>query len=690
MIKIQEAVDRVWMRARASFAWTRGLVPPMSLPRRRLDAEGSFVWYKEPEAEDQFPTAAFYTDGSVVDSTVHGCAVATWAFAALSDQGDLIAAASGVAPSWLTGINGAEAWAILMAARHAGPGSRYVTDSLNCVRMLRKGKKAATTARSRLARVWTMIFGIFDDDLDHQSLVWMPSHKGLDVVGNIRKGDGSMITRTDVDGNAWADRLAKRMAMMHREPFDRRAEIIATEGIARMVARYVGWVTWSANHCPQEVHRDAQATSSRRARAARGAGGGDGGRRGTVRHPRPQQLGGHDLVKHGQRWRCAACLRTAGDKRHVQHEKCGGLAPVRWAELERADAAASADDRTARWNRQHDKWLTGDVVWCATCGAYASQKAVLLATRCLGPPPKSGSGRTTSLLRLRRGVHPKTCKPLHGPARPAPGDDVVGQSNAAVRVWWNGAACSAGDGGRLPRGDAGGPHGSYGTDGDFMVDDAFRGGDGDLMTVHEDGDDVLGENANPKRARTDGWTRGTSMTDAGRRLEALRERVRLRALSCNDDTDATNGKRRKVEHGAISDQRRALHDDPAYDDNALPEWQQVSPSPLDRGSSSSGGDHAAHAHERPPGDGLAHGATQVDDDPAEAIMSNGGTVTSLSLDTCPLGGGGAQSWSRWAPSAAAASTREVGERAAAAAQSLGVDGCRKRRRITGKSTPQHG
>jgi hypothetical protein len=53
--------------------------------------------------------------------------------------------------------------------------------------------------------------------------------------------------------------------------------------------------------------------------------------------------------------------------------------------------------------------LSGDVVWCSTCGSYADGKAVGLAAPCAGPPAKNGYGGMWGQLRkLRNGKHPRS------------------------------------------------------------------------------------------------------------------------------------------------------------------------------------------------------------------------------------------------------------------------------------------
>ena len=63
----------------------------------------------------------FYVDGSFKGSMrswklAGSCARRGWAFAVLDELGQKIAAARGRPPAWASGINGAELWALLMAA----------------------------------------------------------------------------------------------------------------------------------------------------------------------------------------------------------------------------------------------------------------------------------------------------------------------------------------------------------------------------------------------------------------------------------------------------------------------------------------------------------------------------------------------------------------------------------------------
>ena len=64
----------------------------------------------------------------------------------------------------------------------------------------------------------------------------------------------------------------------------------------------------------------------------------------------------------------------------------------------------------------HTRILSGSVMWCMSCGSYASNRAVGLAAPCPGVPPKT-SFRHWQLRRLRSGIHPSSGEELQPPLR---------------------------------------------------------------------------------------------------------------------------------------------------------------------------------------------------------------------------------------------------------------------------------
>ena len=57
----------------------------------------------------------------------------------------------------------------------------------------------------------------------------------------------------------------------------------------------------------------------------------------------------------------------------------------------------------------HKLFLSGEVIWCGVCGAYAEKHAIALQKPCAGPPiRRRGGGHRAQLAMLRAGRHPGT------------------------------------------------------------------------------------------------------------------------------------------------------------------------------------------------------------------------------------------------------------------------------------------
>ncbi len=419
--EVVDAMRRVRQRTANALAWTRAIIALPPTPELCGGGqEGTFEWKRRPP--DDMAGVTMYTDGSLIDGDL-GCPTIAWAFVAVNRAGEHVAEAHGLVPCWVTCINGAEAWALLMAASCALPGSCFVTDSMMCFNNLRRGPRHALHPRNRLARVWKRLHHIFDDVDDQALLRWMPSHSTAANLGSRLDSDGRPITRRDLDGNARADVLAKEMVHRHRAPLRHRAELAACSDVIIKLAKYVGWSTWAANNSPAPPRRDAvELTAAQRADRTRRRAAGVARRsphRSAFRPDRSPILGGHTLHRKGGAWECTTCRRTTGMRARMAPERCEGLATRRWSQQEAR--ALEAEGRTVvEGTSTHRRWVTDDIIWCSVCGSYAEQKAVGLAKVCKGPPPPAGSGRTTALARLRDGRHPKTGARLRGMAVPEP------------------------------------------------------------------------------------------------------------------------------------------------------------------------------------------------------------------------------------------------------------------------------
>eukprot|EP00973_Karenia_brevis_P093674 12418485-Karenia_brevis.AAC.1 len=81
--------------------------------------------------------------------------------------------------------------------------------------MLGKGKAAATSAKSPLARVWNMVFNMLEctscgsDML--QRLKWMPAHGAVDKIGRALDSNKNKISAVEWRANRLVDALAKRL-----------------------------------------------------------------------------------------------------------------------------------------------------------------------------------------------------------------------------------------------------------------------------------------------------------------------------------------------------------------------------------------------------------------------------------------------------------------------------------------------
>ena len=168
-----------------------------------------------------------------------------------------------------------------------------------------------------------------------------------------------------------------------------------------MLGVAIGRVTEAANALTVRgtVMRDSTAARKRKAPELRVA------RPPRVLTARPVQLGGHALVPAGRGWRCTACRKHSASFGRLCGGRCQGSAASRWAARACADAAMGRADGGG-----HRRMLSGDVLWCRSCGAFSTSRAVGLARACTGRPCKSGR-----LARLLRGEHPTSCAALGHP-----------------------------------------------------------------------------------------------------------------------------------------------------------------------------------------------------------------------------------------------------------------------------------
>ena len=133
------------------------------------------------------------------------------------DDDSVIAEAYGVPPPWAEGIGGAEAWALLMAATYAEPGTLFYGDCLPCLQAFWWGLPWASSESRSLARVYICMLHALRHT-PRECVVWVPAHTSEHDVGAKFLSDGTLLTERDRDGNSRADTLAKFAVEEHRVP----------------------------------------------------------------------------------------------------------------------------------------------------------------------------------------------------------------------------------------------------------------------------------------------------------------------------------------------------------------------------------------------------------------------------------------------------------------------------------------
>ncbi len=144
---------------------------------------------------------------------------------------------------------------LLMATTHSAPEVPLRVDCLSVQMGAQRGATWAAAPERRLARAWAPLAAALDDS--PQRVVWMPAHCTAASLGVKRLGDGSPLTRRDLDGNAYVDKLAKSVAYAARLPVSDKRRVATTWAKVEAVERWLGQVTVMANNCPPPHAEDA-------------------------------------------------------------------------------------------------------------------------------------------------------------------------------------------------------------------------------------------------------------------------------------------------------------------------------------------------------------------------------------------------------------------------------------------------
>ena len=232
----------------------------------------------------------------------------------------------------------------------------------------------------------------------------MPAHRPDSAVGEHLPG-GNILSYTDIRANRLADVLAKRGAATYRLPKPARLKLAETKARVAAMAKWVGRVTYAANNWHEEPWRDSAPTTYRPRHAERQRVKKKRAR--PTPAVRPPELGGHDLSRTCDGWRCSVCRGSSGSWRQFSAQRCVDSAALRWARRAQEDSQGSTERGGG-----HNRYMSDSVLWCARCGCYAERFAVGLAKECLGRP--SCDGKAFQLRRLLKGRHPASGVPFIG------------------------------------------------------------------------------------------------------------------------------------------------------------------------------------------------------------------------------------------------------------------------------------
>ena len=237
----------------------------------------------------------------------------------------------------------------------------------------------------------------------------MPAHQ-LKGAANVRmKSNGEPLTQIDIDANAAADILAKRGVEDHRVPFRVRGEWKSCHETTKQRSMWIARATTEANNLPNYPFSDSE-SSRRAAEEAKRLRAKEKAQKAT-NHPqaalkkmvvvRPPALGGHTMgspTNSGDgEWRCSVCIGTSRSWKRFAPAKCPGSAVVKWDEK-----AIEVAERGEAMGTGHRRMISGDVIWCRTCGCYGDAWAKGLAEPCRGKPGDTNRGGRTGQLRCLR------------------------------------------------------------------------------------------------------------------------------------------------------------------------------------------------------------------------------------------------------------------------------------------------
>jgi hypothetical protein len=180
--------------------------------------------------------------------------------------------------------------------------------------------------------------------------------------------------------------------------------------LVEQTARWIARATCAAGHQTVRPLRDTESSrAAARTRAQENVSPNRRGRSVKVAVPRPVALGGHNLRYEVGCWSCTRCKARTKQYSKLAPKICPGSAALRWAEKAQILAAGGSGG-------SHSRVLSGELMWCTRCGAYANSSAKGLSKPCPGRfQGKVRGGLPGQLKVLQSGRHPTTFMKLPEP-----------------------------------------------------------------------------------------------------------------------------------------------------------------------------------------------------------------------------------------------------------------------------------
>ena len=352
--------------------WCHALMPDPTVWLPRPAQELQVHWQVETASGTLDGSGPVYGDGSAFWPTCRDRTRAGWAVVQVEMVGGAFrvqGALYGPLPGPIQSSPAAEAMALLMFLRHAGPSSRvFYTDCAWVLTCWQGGPACCTGAQHVHADLWRQIFSA----AGARSGITVRKVKAHLTEEAVLRGE---VAPLDWFGNDQADTFAKRAAACHprdeeaERRCDRAAKAVTVVGkfLARLAVNWLDAGSHDQTPKAQRLHRERRS----------GFGG---------RFCKPTQ---HLLRRQGTKWRCARCLRVASAPGHILAQDCG--------------AAAG-----------HRLFQAGPTVFCGACGAFSRARTRLLLTGCRGRPTVAGRRALTF---LRRGKDPTSGSWLGDPQK---------------------------------------------------------------------------------------------------------------------------------------------------------------------------------------------------------------------------------------------------------------------------------